>query len=192
MHIAPDDSSLDRRARRTQTALRDALLSLMAEKTWDAIEVAAICERADVARSTFYLHFANKDELLQSGLQGLQAHLQSGTGVKSKKHAAPWSGFRFTSGLLDHVFENRGIFRAIIGRRSGFVVQQRFREMILRLIRQELPGPAAGLPREATARLLASALAEMMGWWVEQRPAMAPEQLAAAYNGIATAILSKS
>ena len=60
MHIAPDDSTLDRRARRTQTALRDALLSLMAEKTWDAIEVAAIslllrvCRRASNL-SNYYL-----------------------------------------------------------------------------------------------------------------------------------------
>lgn len=191
MRTATRGNPVDRRTRRTRSALRDALLSLMTETSWDDIDVLGVCRRADVARSTFYLHYANKDELLQGGLRDLQAQLHAELGPARKGRPAAWSGFRFATGLMEHVAQNRAIFRAIIGRRSGFVVQQRFREMMQRLIRRELPGSAlALLPPEASVRFLASALAELLAWWVEQRPALPSEHVAAAFNAAATAMLA--
>src|SRR5687768_7461485 len=54
----------DRRTRRTRQLLRDALLALLKEKRYEAISVQDIIERADVARSTFYVHYIDKDDLL--------------------------------------------------------------------------------------------------------------------------------
>ena len=56
---------VDRRSLRTRTALRDALLGLIAERGWDEIAVQDLCERANIGRSTFYLHFP-KDTLNKS------------------------------------------------------------------------------------------------------------------------------
>jgi AcrR family transcriptional regulator len=53
----------DARAVRNRGALASALISLMHEKGFDDISVQAICERAQVGRSTFYAHFQDKDEL---------------------------------------------------------------------------------------------------------------------------------
>ena len=44
---------VDRRSTRTRTALRDALLGLIAERGWDEIAVQDLCERANIGRSTF-------------------------------------------------------------------------------------------------------------------------------------------
>jgi AcrR family transcriptional regulator len=57
----------DRRTRRTRQLLRSALLSLLKEKRYDEISVQDIIERADVARSTFYMHYVDKDDLLTGG-----------------------------------------------------------------------------------------------------------------------------
>ena len=57
----------DRRIARTRRALRESLSSLVMERGWSAVSVQEICERADIGRSTFYLHYADKDELLLSG-----------------------------------------------------------------------------------------------------------------------------
>ncbi len=55
---------LDRRIVRTKTAIREALISLIEEKGFDAILVSDIAERANINRGTFYLHYQDKYDLL--------------------------------------------------------------------------------------------------------------------------------
>src|SRR5512140_2306583 len=62
----------DRRTRKTRQVLRDTLLMLLKEKRYDDISVQDIIERADVARSTFYVHYVDKDDLL-TGRHGIFA-----------------------------------------------------------------------------------------------------------------------
>lgn len=47
-----------------EKALSDALISLMNEKQYSDIRIIEICDRAMLARCTFYRHFNDKDELL--------------------------------------------------------------------------------------------------------------------------------
>jgi len=56
----------DRRVRYTQMVLKDALLDLLKERPIDRISVKEICDRADINRSTFYVHYGNPQELLDS------------------------------------------------------------------------------------------------------------------------------
>ncbi|OZG59794.1 TetR family transcriptional regulator [Bifidobacterium myosotis] len=53
-----------RRTRYTRQAMQDALIELMRERPLGAITVKALCERADVNRSTFYAHYSSIEELL--------------------------------------------------------------------------------------------------------------------------------
>jgi AcrR family transcriptional regulator len=57
----------DRRVERTRQALEAALLSLLKEKEFGAISVQEIIDRANVGRATFYSHYDNKEDLLESG-----------------------------------------------------------------------------------------------------------------------------
>jgi hypothetical protein len=68
---------VDRRIRRSQKSLHEALLSLVLEKNYDSITVQEILDRADVGRSTFYAHFEGKDELLISGTHELHNTLNA-------------------------------------------------------------------------------------------------------------------
>jgi AcrR family transcriptional regulator len=61
----------DRRVQRTRRLLHKAFMSLILEKKYESITVQEILDRADVGRSTFYMHFRDKDELLVSGFQYL-------------------------------------------------------------------------------------------------------------------------
>ncbi len=59
----------DRRSQRTQQALMDALIALLAVKHYDEISINDIIDRANVGRSTFYAHYQAKDDLLKSGFE---------------------------------------------------------------------------------------------------------------------------
>ena len=67
----------DRRVRRTQRLLKESLLELMREKPFPDISVADIADRADVNRATFYLHYSNPANLLQSIGEDLLEELQT-------------------------------------------------------------------------------------------------------------------
>jgi AcrR family transcriptional regulator len=65
----PLEEKIDRRKQRTRRMLRDALLALIVEKGYDDLSVQDITEKADLRRATFYLHYADKDELLATVLR---------------------------------------------------------------------------------------------------------------------------
>ena len=47
----------DRRIRRTRAAIQSAFLKLIFEKDINKITIKELCERADINKSTFYLHY---------------------------------------------------------------------------------------------------------------------------------------
>lgn len=70
-------NSEDRRAKRTRRLLKESLLALMQEKPFSQISVRDVTERADVNRTTFYLHYTDTAQLLQSVEEELLAEAQT-------------------------------------------------------------------------------------------------------------------
>lgn len=61
--------TVDRRITRTKSVIRDALVSLIEEKGFDALSVKDITTRANINRGTFYLHYKDKYDLLDQTLE---------------------------------------------------------------------------------------------------------------------------
>ena len=149
--------SPDRRVRRTRHLLREALVALILERGWETVSVLDVCARADVGRSTFYVHFADKEALLLSGFDDLHASLRA---ISAHAEAMP---FAFVDALIVHAKENHRLFRALVGRRSGQAVQRRFREVVRRLILAELEVlEVAKDDRALVARYAAGGLVECL------------------------------
>ena len=179
----------DRRVQRTRRALRDALLSLLPESGWDDISVQDLCERADVGRSTFYLHFQNKEELLVGGLSDLRSMLRAQ--AITVGDARP-GVLTFVRGLIDHVDEQRKLFRSIVGRRSGHTVQIRFREMVMRLVAEEIALHAAGgWQRDAGARYVGGALVELLAWWVDASKARSADDIERYFHQLTAPVIAQ-
>lgn len=58
---------MDRRIRKTRMQLLHAMVQCADQSDWEDISIRQICDVADISRSTFYLHFQNKAELLDYG-----------------------------------------------------------------------------------------------------------------------------
>ncbi|MBQ3999961.1 MAG: helix-turn-helix transcriptional regulator, partial [Oscillospiraceae bacterium] len=54
----------NQRVRLTKRMLKDALISLMQDRPFDRITVKRLCEEAGINRTTFYLHYADTEQLL--------------------------------------------------------------------------------------------------------------------------------
>ncbi len=59
----------DRRTLYTRAVIRDAFLALIASGGWRRLSVTLLCKKAGIARATFYLHYANLDEVLDDVLR---------------------------------------------------------------------------------------------------------------------------
>ena len=57
-------SRVDRRKQETRARILEAAVELFGEVGFEATKVADVCERADVARQTFFNHFPTKGDLL--------------------------------------------------------------------------------------------------------------------------------
>lgn len=117
-----DKKSPDRRVIRTKRELWFALFGLMHEQNWERINIRMICEKADVARSSFYVHFDNKTSLLDYGfervLDEVETEILSAPPIKGKLHILAW--------LVDHLATNIGFMQKV--RPSAFdqVIFSRF------------------------------------------------------------------
>src|SRR5215510_840821 len=68
----------DRRVGRTRELLQKALIELIRERGYDAITIQDIVDRANVGRTTFYLHYSSKDDLFMSCHEAIVSQFQFG------------------------------------------------------------------------------------------------------------------
>jgi len=156
---------VDRRVRRSRQQLHEALVALILDRGWDRVTVQAVCDRAGVGRSTFYVHFADKEDLLVGGLDHVRDDLRRWRRAMKRPPS-----FAFVGGLIAHADGSRRLFRAVIGKRAGVAVQRRFREVVGELMTDELREQKVGGPMIAlTSRFLTGALVEMLFAWVEDK-----------------------
>jgi AcrR family transcriptional regulator len=179
----------DRRVLRTREALRGALLSLMVERGWDGIDVQSLCERANIGRSTFYLHFPNKEELLKGSFGDLRNALRAGV---PRTIVAP-DQLGFVGGLIEHVHQQQHVFRAMLGRRSGHYVQDRFRELLVDLVEAERP---AGARRSWQARAVSNYpggdLFQLLVWWLGASRPQRPAEIEALFHELSQPLLRRA
>jgi AcrR family transcriptional regulator len=159
--------SRDRRVAESRRALHGAIVELTLQRGWDRVTVHDVCRRAGVGRSTFYAHFADKEDLLIGGLDDVRDALLALPSGRA---------FGFLPGLLAHVDASRRLFRAVIGKHSGLAVQQRFRAVTLELVASELH--RLGVEDDLLARFLTGALVELLVWWVDARTPVTADALA--------------
>jgi AcrR family transcriptional regulator len=62
-------SKPDRRTERTRAALMSAFVALILADGYDAVTVERVTERANVGRSTFYMHYKSKEDILRQAMQ---------------------------------------------------------------------------------------------------------------------------
>ena len=180
----------DRRVQRTRRLLHQALMSRVLEKKYESITAQEILDRADVGRSTFYLHFQDKDELLASGLQNV-SHLVRSAQAASK--APPGKSYEkiigFSLAMFEHAYEYRAVHRAMLGSSAEPVVRRQIHGALTAVIGQELKSELQKRKREGCptspellTHFLVATFISVMTWWLNARNPAPPKDIDAAYR----------
>ena len=181
----------DRRVQRTKQLLREALLCLIGEKGFEALTVQDIIDRANVGRATFYAHFDNKEDLLVSGLDGLRATLKEHQRqAHLRQIGSDEQLFAFSRETFAHVAGHRDVFRAMVGKRSGALIQQLLHKIMVDLVREDVKAmlgrnDAGPVPAEAVVQFLAGGLFGLVRLWADGKLRLSVDEVNALFRKLA-------
>ncbi len=177
----------DQRTLRTRSALLAAFRELVLTRGFEAVTVGDIIRRANIARSTFYLHFTNKHTLLKHSLDGPCAGLAACVeAVSPPESLVP---------LLEHFREQRAVNRVFFEIPVRTIWVRRRAELIERTLQHETGGLRGPSPARLPRRLIALAIAEtqvsLITHWLSMSGAVKPGRLAEALVSASRALAGR-
>lgn len=171
----------DRRVQKTTNLLREALVSLIAEKPYDSIVVKEILDRANVGRSTFYTHFRDKDDLLISGIHDMLGPVPSPTGMAAKGYE--WILW-FSLPVFEHHYRHARAWGDRIGVRGRAILHERLRKVLMSLVSDMMKKDlrlgrqsARPVPAEIVSAYIATTFVLVLNWWLDQRTRLQPKEI---------------
>jgi AcrR family transcriptional regulator len=173
-------NSTDRRVRRTQKSLGDALIALALEKDFDEITIQEITDRADIGYRTFFRHYADKDELLNDVLSFVKLEmrelmspppLQFFTDPNLQVDELP-----NTRVLFEHVQENSNLYRVLLFSNRGLV--QPLKEFAVQEFKAHYGTFfETDIPFEIITNHMISSIITLLRWWLDNDMCYSPEEM---------------
>ncbi len=183
-----DEKKVDRRINRTRRLLRSAFLELILEKGYDAVTVEDITARADLGRTTFYLHYKDKEDLLVKSIESIAAELIERLPPAAYNVANPH--VQASEGVTDailvtfqHAAENAQLYRIILRgegatrahRQFHAIIREKAVELIVERVKVGRLHPQ--VPMEVFANYFAGTLLATITWWLEANIPYPPEEM---------------
>jgi AcrR family transcriptional regulator len=163
----------DRRVARSRRLLQDALIALLSRKSFDSVTIQEILDEADLGRATFYAHFTNKEELLQSCFDGVTSLLARRTVELTEavddQSRSPDPGLSLD--LFSFVETHATLFTSLLSPSAGGAFSAPLHDYLLPHARDHLRLMVPELLHrhrllDSTAEYFVGALIGMLYWWV--------------------------
>ena len=173
----------DRRVQRTRELLQKALIELIRERGYDAVTIQDIVDRANVGRTTFYLHYRSKDELFIGCHEAIVSEFHFGPLCPlSREELLSREAPPGMTSAYRHLKDARALLYPIFQGKDGLLILRRIRARSAQEIEASLRGAFAEadstIPFDLLANYLAGAQIALMQWWLEKRQPHTPEKLA--------------
>lgn len=177
--------------------IEETLLALLIEKDFSKISVRDLTEVAGINRGTFYLHFADKYELVekmeQDVLDGLTAACLSLQPAQVLQEAKDGELSAFSMQVFHYIDAHFLKFKVLLSRhnQSGFLkrLQQFFcQQFTLKYEHHALIGKDFDIPTNYFAAFAASAFLGVIEEWLNEKVPQRPEKIANYYVHIILSI----
>ncbi len=184
----------DRRVQRTRELLQKALIELISERGYDAITIQDIVDRANVGRTTFYLHYRSKDELFMSCHEAIVSEFHFGPHhpLSREELLSPEAPPGMTSAYR-HLEDAWARLYSIFQGKDGPLILRRIRDWSAQEIEANLHAVFAEadstIPFDVLANYLAGAQIALVQWWLEKRQPHTPENLAQTFHRLQRAAI---
>lgn len=173
-------SKTDRRVRKSQEAIKTALIELMMEKDFDQITIQDISDRADVSRRTIYLHYMDKfdllDKLMEEHIDEMRDLCEAtDDDADYKDSALVWFEYLESHDLF---------FSAMLKSKGSLFFHHRLLEFFLQELGErdyDIPvgnSPQVAEGEEVDFQFLGSAIVGVVEWWFKHDKPYPPSFMA--------------
>jgi hypothetical protein len=181
--IAKKEITVDRRIQKTKKALTEALIHLILEKGYEKVTIQNIIDKANVGRSTFYIHYESKEQLLLDGHNNLNVPMFS---IEVENELS-------FENLFTHIAQNQQLAKAMLGKKSGNMMTEFFKNNIALKIKKRFSSQFGKTKNEQkTLTYLSdatgSAVISLLVSWVEDEMPFKTEEMSLKCQGLVTAI----
>jgi AcrR family transcriptional regulator len=175
-------SESDPRSIRTREQLRQALMSLAAEKSFTSLTIQDVTDPAGLNRTTFYLHYGGLHELLEDCARTLLAQMRTEIyankvirDVRNTTTLTP-----FVESVFRHLEQHEKFYRAMLGQQGDPLFRGLFQELLLELIfepiARQTQGDFTDPQLEMNIRFFNAGFTGVASWWLEKGKPIPVEQ----------------
>jgi AcrR family transcriptional regulator len=181
---------LDPRVIRTRQMLRNALIELIGEKGFSTISVQDITQRATLNRATFYLHYRDKEDLLEQSVEEILEELVNG--MKECRlidyditdsdgnviHPLPDLVYVFK-----HVAKHEKFYKVMLGKQGQQSFWLRLMDVFVNVLDSRLEQSITKdihpkVPKDILIHYAASAYLGVISWWLNHDMPYSPDYMA--------------
>jgi AcrR family transcriptional regulator len=114
---------MDRRTKKTKSAIKEALFAIMGQLPLNQITVKNIIDAADVSRSTFYLHFTDVLDLYHQSVDEILIEMKNQLEFKDRPKTN--SDFQlFLTGFFNYAIANQSVLIILLKANDDYFVEQ--------------------------------------------------------------------
>lgn len=183
----------DRRVQRTRELLQKSLIDLINERGYESITIQDIVDRANIGRTTFYLHYDSKDELLMSCHDAIISEFHIGARHLSREQFLSRDAPAGMIAAYQHLHEKQALLYSIFQGRDSLSILRQIRDWNAQQLQANLRSvfveTESTIPFDLLANYLAGAQIAMLQWWLEKRRTHTPESVAHTFHRLQRAAI---
>jgi AcrR family transcriptional regulator len=182
---------VDRREQRrleTRRKLVDAAKRVFSERGYQDAAVLDITEAANVSKRTFYLHFNDKEAIIEalalSEFQALRDRVEAGEMHDEESETFRMGFSRIATMVFEYAQQNRDMMQIIFGAGGSFRLQAMVRDFTAQafeenMLRKCFWNENAPLPPTVLGNAIAGVIIQLLHWWCRHEHNYSPNDMAA-------------
>ncbi len=175
---------LDPRIVRTRNLLGNALMKLVAEKSFATLTIQDVTRMAGINRTTFYLHYSGLHELLEDCARSLFGQMRNeiyaNKILKAQQESASLAPF--VESVFHHLESHEKFYRVMLGKQGDPLFRTLFQDLLSELIFEpitnERPGENPNYQMDMVLRFFSAGFTGIAAWWLEAGKPITAEQAA--------------
>jgi AcrR family transcriptional regulator len=160
-------SEVDRRIKKNQAAIMNAVMQLIVEKDFEKITINEIAERADVNRGTIYSHYADKYDLLDKCIEAQLEHLIESCYTVDETEPYPSKSSLLRT--LEQIEKNALFYMTLLRSKGVLSFRNHLQEMMNKRIMEQIDESNLSLDemsKQISVQFLSSAIVGVIQWWL--------------------------
>lgn len=158
----------------TKRLLKDSLFELLETKSISQVTIKELCEKADLNRSTFYLHYQDQYELMEE----VENEVSENTAKYLQNVSSNMDTTTYISAFLGYIKDNASIFSVLLAQHEYLNFQDTLIRNVLGNLKENLPLSYNGILKDYLFNFMVFGSLQIIRDWIKSGFELSTEQIA--------------